>query len=285
MFIRSYDSEEERLLARRQAACAGAAARAQAAAQAEMLAVFRARQQLRKQLEEDALQAKMQQQRQQQNQEWADRGGWRGSGDRDAAEGRGSAKQHPSSASGTGSSGSCFADGRPTSEAQARVWLRAVQQHERLWAALEEGGTAAGGSTSNSSSRTLAYVDVPWPTLGFREYLAGLAVLEQQEWQHQQQRHQQRPYAQGPPTQGPQVLQVRSSQQQPLQGAGSWQRAQRRAYTRACLRWHPDKFEARWGRQLAEADRAGILARVQELSQGINAAWEDMQAQVTGRRP
>lgn len=32
------------------------------------------------------------------------------------------------------------------------------------------------------------------------------------------------------------------------------------------LRWHPDKFEARWGARLVAAERQRILARVQETA-------------------
>jgi len=35
------------------------------------------------------------------------------------------------------------------------------------------------------------------------------------------------------------------------------------------LRWHPDKFEARWGSRLAAGDRDRILARVKEVAQQL----------------
>lgn len=35
------------------------------------------------------------------------------------------------------------------------------------------------------------------------------------------------------------------------------------------LRWHPDKFEARWGRRLAGADAARVLAGVRETAQQL----------------
>ena len=37
------------------------------------------------------------------------------------------------------------------------------------------------------------------------------------------------------------------------------------------MRWHPDKFEARFGRRLAQNDRARILERVKDTSQALNA--------------
>ncbi len=37
------------------------------------------------------------------------------------------------------------------------------------------------------------------------------------------------------------------------------------------MRWHPDKFDARFGRRLAAADRQQILDRVKGISQALNA--------------
>ncbi|KAL4420708.1 hypothetical protein ABPG75_010364 [Micractinium tetrahymenae] len=152
----------------------------------------------------------------------------------------------------------------------ARAWLRAVQQHERQWAALEAsissiGSGSDGQEGKSSSGGTLGLATVPWPPLASTEYVAGLAALEQQE--AEQQRRQQR---------------QAGAQQQEQEQRSAWQRAQRRAYARACLRWHPDKFEARWGQHLAAAERAAVLARVQEVSQGINAAWEQLQQEGGG---
>ena len=59
--------------------------------------------------------------------------------------------------------------------------------------------------------------------------------------------------------------------------SGCQQRADRRAYAAACLRWHPDKFAHRYGRKLVEADRNLVLSRVQQIAQGINAAWSSVQ--------
>ena len=38
----------------------------------------------------------------------------------------------------------------------------------------------------------------------------------------------------------------------------------KKAFRRANLRWHPDKFTARYGKYLDENDRDAILARVEE---------------------
>lgn len=38
------------------------------------------------------------------------------------------------------------------------------------------------------------------------------------------------------------------------------------------LRWHPDKFQALFGRNLRPDDAEQILAKVKEISQAINVA-------------
>ena len=132
-----------------------------------------------------------------------------------------------------GSSGAVAASELPNAQ------RRALQLHERLWAALEGRSTAATPHShsssiiiSSSSDGRIAYADVPWPPLECGDYLLALAALEQQQ------------------------------QQQPLQQQQQRQRrrAQRRAYARACLRWHPDKFVSRWGRLLLEAVAAAPAA-------------------------
>lgn len=48
----------------------------------------------------------------------------------------------------------------------------------------------------------------------------------------------------------------------------------RRAYARACLWWHPDKFKQRYAERFADAEGlAQVLVRVQATFQDINAAW------------
>ena len=128
-----------------------------------------------------------------------------------------------------------------------RSWIRELQHHERCWETLlQRPGrrnsllTERQGIAPDARALSLGFTDVPWPPLECAAYLQGLAHLERQ--QH---------------------------------GQGDGQRrAARRAYARACRRWHPDKFAARWGPLLAPADRAAILQQVQQISQGINMAWE-----------
>ena len=165
-------------------------------------------------------------------------------------------------------------DARHSAADQVRSWARSLQQHESRWAALAAAvgsgptdGASAATTTSGpelvepsaggSSAKRISYAEVPWPPLGCEEYLLGLAA-----WEQQQQQQTGQPHAcdagEGCP-------------------AAAAQRAQRRAYARACLRWHPDKFVARWGPRLEPADRGRILERVQALSQGLNEAWDALQ--------
>lgn len=219
-----YDSEEERAAARRAAAARGAAAAADQRAQAELLAAYRARQATRERLEQDTLAAKLRQQC------GLEDGAWEG---RVQHTGGGGDQEVP----------------------QAR--LRALQQHEGSWAALEA------GSASCSDARSLTYADVPWPPLTCcTEYLRALAA-----WDHRQQTSQQQ-----------RCMQREQPEPTGLQQERIWSHRQlRRAYTRACLRWHPDKFEGRWGPALAPADRAAVLDRVRQLSQSLNTAWQELQ--------
>ena len=45
-------------------------------------------------------------------------------------------------------------------------------------------------------------------------------------------------------------------------------------YRAASLRWHPDKFTQSFGGQLAPAEREAVLKRVTEVSQTINAIFQ-----------
>ncbi|KAL4433907.1 hypothetical protein ABPG75_000348 [Micractinium tetrahymenae] len=54
---------------------------------------------------------------------------------------------------------------------------------------------------------------------------------------------------------------------------------QRKRLRTELIRWHPDKFEARFGRRLVPADRERILARVVATSQALNAISAAVQQQ------
>ena len=46
------------------------------------------------------------------------------------------------------------------------------------------------------------------------------------------------------------------------------------------VRWHPDKWEARWGRALAPGQRQRVLEGVKEVAQALNALHAEVQAEV-----
>ena len=86
--------------------------------------------------------------------------------------------------------------------------------------------------------QNLRYADVPWPPDDVLPYLHALASAA--------------PAAQDP------------------------QRALRHAYAQACLRWHPDKFMARFGACLQPDDRERVLQRVQGVAQQLTSAWAQL---------
>lgn len=121
-------------------------------------------------------------------------------------------------------------------------------------------GAAAG-------AQPLTEADIPWPPSDSpTAYLHALirAEAEADSGRHAPAAHE-----------GPSSAQQQQRRQQ--EGAS---RPARRAYAKACLRWHPDKFLHRFGRALGEGEeRARVLARVQAISQGLNQAWEEVQAE------
>ena len=52
----------------------------------------------------------------------------------------------------------------------------------------------------------------------------------------------------------------------------------RLAYRAASLRWHPDKFIQGFGAQLVPAEREAVLKRVTEVSQAINAIFQQQKS-------
>jgi NF-kappa-B inhibitor-like protein 1 len=57
--------------------------------------------------------------------------------------------------------------------------------------------------------------------------------------------------------------------------AGTASAEERRRRLRSELvRWHPDKFEARFGRRLDPGDKPRVMQRVVALSQALNALVE-----------
>lgn len=55
----------------------------------------------------------------------------------------------------------------------------------------------------------------------------------------------------------------------------------RRAYTRACLRWHPDKFRHRFGHLIAPEELDAVLAGVRDVCVNLTSAWEEVRGVAT----
>jgi hypothetical protein len=49
----------------------------------------------------------------------------------------------------------------------------------------------------------------------------------------------------------------------------------KKAYARACLRWHPDKFQHKYGKWFSGGEWNRVLEKVQRVSQDFNNAWEE----------
>ena len=47
----------------------------------------------------------------------------------------------------------------------------------------------------------------------------------------------------------------------------------RATYRRFMLRWHPDKFAARFSHRLVDADRERVMERVSAISQSVKEQW------------
>ncbi len=127
-------------------------------------------------------------------------------------------------------------------DASAAGAAAAVAAHERRWAALEAAAAAA------APPPRLGLADVPWPPLGGgAEYLAAAAAAAAA--------------GAGVGTAAPQT-----------------RAALKKAYARACLRWHPDKFERRWGGVLAPGEARAVLERARGAAAALTAGWAALEA-------
>ena len=53
--------------------------------------------------------------------------------------------------------------------------------------------------------------------------------------------------------------------------------AKRRTYRRFVLRWHPDKFAARFGARLVDADKERVMERVHDVSRAVVEEWAELE--------
>lgn len=124
------------------------------------------------------------------------------------------------------------------SDDAAELW----SAHEIAWKAFERGDHA-----------DLGYDDIPWPpvTTGL---LSAMAAAELSS-------------ARADPSRGAAEAEGR--------GATSREAfvAHKRAFKKAHLRWHPDKFLHKFGRALGPGASERVEERVREISQAINESW------------
>jgi hypothetical protein len=129
-----------------------------------------------------------------------------------------------------------------------------LAEHEAQWARIE-GAVSINTTTSNSDLAVehplLTYNTLPWPPFGqdLHRYLLALST------------------GGGAST----ALGIKNNFMTSDSTADL-----RRAYTRACLRWHPDKFQHRFSRLVHEEHFDQIMDRVQDVAQGINQAYQEL---------
>jgi len=143
------------------------------------------------------------------------------------------------------------------SDRAAALWT----SHERDWQAFEqrhrsqvsESTTGAGANPDageGDSEQVVGYDDIPWPPVT-EDLLSAMAAMELSNRNGE----------------GSQTLLASEAT------AKEAYVAHRRAFRKAQLRWHPDKFMHRFGKCTRESDTAAILAKLQELGRAINDAW------------
>ena len=60
-------------------------------------------------------------------------------------------------------------------------------------------------------------------------------------------------------------------------GRGADAAKRRRTYRRFVLRWHPDKFAARFGARLVDADKERVMERVHDVSRAVVEEWAELE--------
>ena len=123
--------------------------------------------------------------------------------------------------------------------------VETITLHERQWTTIEE-------SLLVTAAPRLRGTLIPWPPFehDLRRYLRGLSQYL--------------------------LLQARGgsgdrdginhSQPQPV----------KKAYARACLRWHPDKFQQNYGRFIPSGELDTVMTRVKSIAQGLNEAYGEL---------
>lgn len=111
--------------------------------------------------------------------------------------------------------------------------------HEKAWEAFEARDDAA----------PVSYEEVPWPPVT-SELLSAMAAAE--------------------------ITKAKGGEKVTPDSKEAFV-AHKRAFKRAHLRWHPDKFMHRFGKALDGEDAERIRSKVQEISQAINVSWSTIE--------
>jgi hypothetical protein len=135
---------------------------------------------------------------------------------------------------------------KPTSSLQNSDEALLLAEHEARWDEIE-----AAAASINTLIPLITYATLPWPPFGdnLHKYLLALTSNN---------------------------ISASAEDDDDNESSGTSSRDLRRAYTRACLRWHPDKFLHRFSRLVHEEEFEAIMAMVQEVAQGINQAYQEL---------
>ena len=125
--------------------------------------------------------------------------------------------------------------------------------HEQKWTEFDTASTYRG--KGGEEQQTITISNVPWPPS--EDILQHMAAFEMRQKQEE----------------GEEELEPGKGAQRKVAAA---EKIYKKAFRRANLRWHPDKFTAKYGKYLDESDRVAILARVEEISMTVNSSYEQL---------
>ena len=126
--------------------------------------------------------------------------------------------------------------------------------HERKWTEFDTASTYRGGGKAGEEQKTITISNVPWPPS--EDILQHMAAFEMRQKQEE----------------GEELEPGKGAQRK----VAAAEKIYKKAFRRANLRWHPDKFTAKYGKYLDESDRVAILARVEEISMTVNSSYEQL---------
>jgi len=127
--------------------------------------------------------------------------------------------------------------------------------HEQKWTEFDTASTYRGGGKGGEEQKTITISNIPWPPS--EDILQHMAAFEMRQKQEE----------------GEEELEPGKGAQRKVAAA---EKIYKKAFRRANLRWHPDKFTAKYGKYLDENDRVAILARVEEISMTVNSSYEQL---------